>query len=271
MWLLDAGIYKIGGSSAVNVAPNQNGGFGYSPGTAFLVLKYEGGGNHATYMAVKDDVADGDLQIFVTRSDGTNVANTKLATLSDIYADPSTKYKVKIGTDTLTNVGSYGIEIGYSSKAATQNSIAIGSNAATTGSTQDSTAVGAYTQAYGRGGVALGAGARIPTGKRGCVAIGEDGGYSITDNGTVDISTRTTASGYNSSNYRLLTGLYDGQSAHDAATVGQITPNTDSSAPTSATAGRLGEIRIDTTDDSAYMCVVSDSVTPTYTWKKITA
>ena len=77
--------------------------------------------------------------------------------------------------------------------------------------------------------------------------------------------------GYNNSNYRLLSGIYDGQSAHDAATVGQITPTTDSSAPTSATAGRLGEVRIDTTDDSAYMCVVSDSVTPTYSWKKITA
>lgn len=50
-----------------------------------------------------------------------------------------------------------------------------------------------------------------------------------------------------------------------------ITPVVDTSAPTSSTAGRLGEIRIDSTDNSAYMCVVSDSLTPTYTWKKITA
>lgn len=52
---------------------------------------------------------------------------------------------------------------------------------------------------------------------------------------------------------------------------GSITPTTDSSAPTSATAGRLGEIRIDTTTNTAYMCVLSDSTTPAYEWKQITA
>ena len=77
--------------------------------------------------------------------------------------------------------------------------------------------------------------------------------------------------GYNNSNYRLLTGLYDGQSAHDAATVGQITPLTDSTAPTTATVGTLGKIYIDTSTATAYMCVEADTATPSYTWKQITA
>lgn len=46
---------------------------------------------------------------------------------------------------------------------------------------------------------------------------------------------------------------------------------TDSSAPTTATVGRLGQIQIDTTTATAYMCVEADDVTPSYTWKQITA
>jgi hypothetical protein len=55
------------------------------------------------------------------------------------------------------------------------------------------------------------------------------GAYSkATTQGQFDISTGAqTTSGYNSSNYRLLTGLYDGQSAHDAATVGQAVGTTE--------------------------------------------
>lgn len=52
---------------------------------------------------------------------------------------------------------------------------------------------------------------------------------------------------------------------------GQITPLSDSSAPTTATVGTLGKIFIDTTNADAYMCVAVDDVTPSYTWKKITA
>lgn len=50
-----------------------------------------------------------------------------------------------------------------------------------------------------------------------------------------------------------------------------VDPTTDSSAPTTATVGRLGQIFIDTTNADAYMCVAVDSVTPSYTWKQITA
>lgn len=77
--------------------------------------------------------------------------------------------------------------------------------------------------------------------------------------------------GYNSTNYRIISGVHDPQNAHDAATKGYVDPTTDSSAPTTATVGHLGQIQIDTTTATAYMCVAVDTVTPAYTWKQITA
>ena len=48
----------------------------------------------------------------------------------------------------------------------------------------------------------------------------------------------------------------------------KITPNSNSGVPTTSTVGELGKIYIDTSTDTAYMCVkVSGS---TYTWKQIT-
>lgn len=52
--------------------------------------------------------------------------------------------------------------------------------------------------------------------------------------------------------------------------IDNVTPSTSSSAPTTSTVGSLGKIRIDTTNNDAYMCVEVDSVTPAYTWKKLT-
>lgn len=89
--------------------------------------------------------------------------------------------------------------------------------------------------------------------------------------GVAYLNANNASFGYNNSHYRLLTGLYDPQGDHDAATKGYVDPSVDSTAPTTATAGRLGEIRIDTDTDTAYMCVKADTTTPKYTWKQITA
>ena len=48
----------------------------------------------------------------------------------------------------------------------------------------------------------------------------------------------------------------------------KITPTTGASAPSTSTTGELGKIFIDTTNDTAYMCVKVSS--GTYTWKQIT-
>ena len=76
-------------------------------------------------------------------------------------------------------------------------------------------------------------------------------------------------SGFNSSAYRLISGVYDGQGLHDAATVAQ--GNTlATSAPTTSTAGVLGQLYTDTTNMHTYQCTAIDDTTdpsnPVYTW-----
>lgn len=183
--------------------------------------------------------------------DSTTDVMSQNAVTSMVFADPATQYKVKVGYDSSAS-GNNAVTIGRSSWANAPRAVAVGYNA----------------HAIGDSSVALGAGALVE-GYYGAVALGA---YSKpTRNGEINAGTTNATMGFNNSNYRLLTGLYDPQSAHDAATKGYVDPTTDSSAPTAATAGRLGEIRIDTTTNTAYMCVLSDSTTPVYEWKQITA
>lgn len=98
------------------------------------------------------------------------------ATTSMVYADPSTRTRVKIGV---------------SSDATGYSAVAVGQGASATGSTSIAFAGGA-------------------TSTKGVVQMGL--------NATPGWGTY----GYNDSNYRLLSGLYDPQSAHDAATKGYV-------------------------------------------------
>lgn len=261
VWLLDSGLYKLGGSGAVNIKPNQNIGYSYSAGTSFLVLKYEGGGNSVTYMAIRDGASNnGYLQIFVTNNNtGANIANTRLATLSDIYADPSSKQQVQIGFDSIAS-GNEAIAIGVSSRATNSGAISIAGNngpGTATASGYGSVLVGFSGKSTAIGAVALGA-------------------YSNANvRGQVDVGATDTYFGYNTSNYRLLTGLYDGQSDHDAVTVGQLNTaiiNGGTTAPTTATVGAVGTLYsyVDTTgttpEPHLMVCTVADTVTPSYTW-----
>ena len=191
------------------------------------------------------------------------------------YVNPSAKGSFTVGTyngalkntrtfdaRSINILGGYcigvgSITIGIGAENAPRDSFAtvVGAGAKTGGDSTGSSAFGfsAETGDYANGAVAVGA-------------------YSnATAAGEMNIGSTNTSYGYNSSNYRLLTGLYDPQSAHDAATKGYVDPTTDSSAPTTATVGRLGQIQIDTTTATAYMCVAVDTVTPAYTWKQITA
>lgn len=195
------------------------------------------------------------------------------------------EYSVALGYQANTYTGSGAVALGQAARARSSKAIAIGymANSEEDGGAS-SVAVGSSTQA-GNEAVSIGDGAG--SGEANTVAIGRNakaqgrGSVAIGDGsvmpsgyvrGTVSFYTNAIGYGYNgSSNYRLLTGLYDPQSAHDAATKGYVDPTTDSSAPTTATVGRLGQIQIDTANADAYMCVAVDDVTPAYTWKKITA
>lgn len=192
--------------------------------------------------------------IATTTGNSSSAVMSQNAVTSMVFADPSERANIRIGnTGSMTGGTDYTIAIGKLAVA----------DAATAAS------LGYYAKARGIGAIALGREAQTTIGNRGSIALGS---YSnATQVGEMNIGSSATTHGYNNSNYRLLSGLYDPQSAHDAATKGYVDPTTDSSAPTTATVGRLGQIFIDTTNADAYMCVAVDSVTPSYTWKKITA
>lgn len=90
------------------------------------------------------------------------------------------------------------------------------------------------------------------------------GYYSkTTRNGELNIGSGNYPYGFNSTAYRVLGGVHDGQDNHDAATVAQ--GNTlSTSAPTTSTEGVLGQLWTDTTNMHTYQCTaISGGV---YTW-----
>lgn len=184
LWLLGTGLYKIGGSSNVNVRFSSSSQSAVSPGTSFFILSEAGASNRACIMRITDTLPP---HIWLTNTNGTaTLTNTPLASLADIYADPDTQRRVRIGASATTN--NYSVGIGKSASASGTYATAIGTSATVN--------------------------------QNGSVALGA---YSATSSvGEMNIGSTNTTYGYNSSNYRLLTGLYDPQSAHDAATKGYV-------------------------------------------------
>lgn len=153
----------------------------------------------------------------------TDVMSQKAVTDELFYNN--SKGKVQIGASADSNSGgnAASIAIGTGSKAKSNNTIAIGTRASSLTSdaiclgrdsssstlSYNSVAIGRQSSATGESSVAVGANA------------------TATQKGQFDISTGTADWGYNNSGYRLLTGLYDGQSAHDAVTVEQVNATID--------------------------------------------
>ena len=192
--------------------------------------------------AINEVLGDIPAVVQTTGTSTTDVMSQNAVT-SMVFADPSTKYKVSIGA-TVSN-GSYGVGIGYG---------AIISNV------EDAVAIGSY---------ASGA-------QRGSVALGSHSGNNIERAGTVDIGTNYILDGYNSgSYYRLLTGLYDPQSDHDAANKEYVDSAIEevaaiairnAGAPTTSTVGTVGQLLEDTTNGDVYIC--TDATNP-YVWEKL--
>lgn len=161
--------------------------------------------------------AGGGSSVTVVQTTGTSTTDvmSQNATSSMIFDDPGTNKKVKIGTS--LSPSSNAISIGVNSKASGTTSVAIGKDTWAQGN--NAVSIGQAT-ADGVNSVAIGNAAYIGNTNTGSVALGA---YSATSHvGEVNIGSTAAAYGYNSSNYRLLSGLYDGQTAHDAATVGQL-------------------------------------------------
>lgn len=202
------------------------------------------------------DTAGGGGGPTVVQTTGTSTTDvmSQNAVTSMVFRDPETRRNVRIGADAgIFNTNIDNIAIGYTALA---NS---GSHAVSVGGT--SKALGSYS-------VALGDHAEVGSNtSQGAIALGAYSGATAYDTplakGQMHIGTSITSYGYNSSNYRLLSGLYDAQGLHDAATLAQ--GNTlSTSAPTTSTVGVLGQLYTDTTNMHTYQCTAISG--DTYTW-----
>lgn len=128
----------------------------------------------------------------VVQTTGTSTTDvmSQNAVTSMVFADPAQKLKVQIGT------GSY---------AYGQDSVSLGSS--TSAIANGAISIGTFSNSRAKGAVALGS-------------------FSYANNaGEINVGVANQSylnHSYNNSGYRLLSGLYDGQSAHDAATKGQL-------------------------------------------------
>ena len=204
LWLLPSGVYygpnssEVGGTNKVRTSRTHS---AHDPsshvwrvyhasgtGVAHIYEWYSGNNRYircyVTYTTPANSsgnpgtgtTADGATiqtsDILATTAGTGTVAITQNAATSLVFADPGTRYKVRIGG---TAAGTNATSVGRSASASGENSIALGSYA--NASTKGEMNIGTSTEATG---------------------------------------------GYNSTSYRLLTGLYDPQSAHDAATKGYV-------------------------------------------------
>lgn len=149
---------------------------------------------------------------------------------------------IAIGNSSVSSaVGGTSVAIGNEASASSLNGIAIGGKAKTTGNYGGhvsigngstcrgdgaSVAVGASSSTGGAYSVALGNHSITDSNAAYSVALGHDSKTTMQGEVGIGLTSRSTY-GYNNSPYRLLTGLYDGQSAHDAVTVEQVNATID--------------------------------------------
>ena len=190
---------------------------------------------------------------------GINVVQTIGTSQTDVMSQDATCGLVYASGD---HDGGYRIQIGKYANASGQRSVAIGgalaAGDATTSSGQRSVAIGEVARATANGSIAIGQGA------------------NATHAGELNIgSNNFTTYGYNNTYYRLISGVYDGQSAHDAATKGQLDARVlqNAGAPTTSTVGTVGQLLEDTTNGKLYQCTAvtpgTDPDPDTYTWTEV--
>lgn len=161
--------------------------------------------NKTSAVSAINELVSGAVDVVQTIGSSTTKVMSQNAASEMVYAgagltpDPS----INIGPNRGNRYGTRSITIGYTGTNTGNDSIAMGTY--TTAQAADAVAIGPSTKADYRGSVAIGGHARA---------------YA---QGEMNIGCNSTSPyGYNNSTYRLLTGLYDPQSAHDAATKGYV-------------------------------------------------
>lgn len=223
IWLLDPGVYTRDPSTKVYLTSSI-----YQPYQTYIVpessalgevpiLAYNDSGaviktvNPSTGGETNSRTFLMDASLLQTAGTSTTAAMSQNAVTSMIYIDPATKRSVRIGN--ARGTGTYSLNIGYSSGSSVgevsgTHSVGVGDDASIGTSSDYSVAIGSNSQIGGY--------------MDGTVALGAYSGSNITAAGMVDIGSSNTTYGYNSTNYRLLSGVHDGQGANDAVTVGQV-------------------------------------------------
>ena len=169
----------------------------------------------------------------------TDVMSQKAVTDTLFHENNATR--IQIGRNASSTGGSYypSVAIGSGARASGGDTVVIGGGSASGSHSialgdgqaynQGSIAIGYASEARGDGSISIGgysgSGNEAYANGKGSIAIGV--GAQTTTAGEVNIGDRNGTHGYNTSNYRLLTGLYDGQSAHDAVTVEQVNATID--------------------------------------------
>lgn len=249
LWKKPAGMYYW--DNGVSVRPNNSESF--TNGMSAVV--FEGAGTSLFYVDIITFYGPGaknTIQWHKTRySDGAvvnigNYPNVNILSSASIQGVSGTSISDVMSQNATTSMV-------YADPQA-RTRVQLGANAAAGG--LKTIAVGEGASAQYLGSVAFGFGARTS-------AVGE---MNI---GLLNVGEYwQQQAGYKNTPYRLLTGLYDGQSAHDAATVAQgNTLATD--APTTTTVGVLGQLYTDTTTMHTYQCTAIDTTdpnNPSYTW-----
>lgn len=156
----------------------------------------------------------GPTVVQTTGTSQTDVMSQKAVT-DTIFANNNST-QVRIGTT--NSVGANSVTIG-SSAAQSNRSVAIGASANSSSSHGICIGMG---WSNGVGAVSIGGHGSSNDGalSKGAVAIGY--GSKAENTGEMNVGSTDSSYGYNSTNYRLISGVYDGQAAHDVATVGQI-------------------------------------------------
>lgn len=217
----------------------------------------------------------GGSSITVETTPGISTTNpmTQLATTSLVYRVDSNSYSdnaIKIGGQSSAN-GVNPVAIGHSANAQGNYTVAIGDYAAARGHTQVSIGANTSLGISAAGSVAIGYNATFNSGVKHAIALGSNSKANYT--GEMNIGTPgSSGNGYNNSDYRLLTGVYDGQSAHDAATKGQLDNaiiNGGTTAPTTATVGAVGTLYACVESGTGHLYICTAVSGSTYTWSQL--
>lgn len=217
LWLLPNGLYTFDSSTSVTVS---SGVTSINNGWAFVEESTPNSGAVNIYVSSGGYGSGSTVNFYqVSTPGGVQQSSNKFIKHTDLFYSVVSQSQVNIGTSAGAS-GTSAVAIGQSSSASAAEGVAIGLSAKAQVKA-GAVAIGSGTKSNKEGSVALGATSDAEY--KGSVALGY--GAKTTAIGEVNVGTVTSSYGYNSTNYRVISGVHDPQAAHDAATKGYVDNN----------------------------------------------